>query len=323
MEHTDINIITLIRQLKKSPWKYAISALIGVTIGCYVAFNTPKLYVSEVVLSPEIGEDRSETAIKGISALLGKKNYGLYKDAIYPEVYPDVVKSDSFVTQLLQVPVKLSQGGERISFQKYLETKVNTSWWGKFCAWLQQATINDAVRSSVVGSVDKVNGLVKITVTTQDMLVSASMADSARVRLQDIITSYRLSKLSRDAEYLKSLSVEAKQDYQKSKAAYVEFVDQNQEVETQSVLSQIDKLEQKMAMNYDLYVYLEEELVEATTMLKREEPVFIKVQSAVADANSINKSKVVTIAAFMFLAVFVHLVMIIILHRKRIFHTTL
>ena len=79
---------------------------IAVIVALVVAFSIPKEYTTTVMLAPEVeGGSRS---LGGLSALAGMAGInvgaGETSDALYPDLYPDIVSSVNFTTELFDVP---------------------------------------------------------------------------------------------------------------------------------------------------------------------------------------------------------------------------
>jgi len=318
MEHTYINIITLTKLLKRRVWKYLFSVIIGAAVGCFVAFNMPKQYSTEVKFSPSTGKERSGF-LDDISDLIGDKNYGAYEDAIYPEIYSDVIKSDTFVNSILEVPVSMDGRSDGVSFMSYLKEHQKIPFWSKMRIMLQKSTIQDEVKACVSCDVDRMTGLLSIKVTTQNPYVSSQIADTISARLQNKITEYRLAKKRRDLQYLQNLANRTRQDYQEAKEIHTKFMDENFESEEPKVVAEQEKLEQEVSMKYNVYESVMEQQTENYIEMKLEEPVFTRVQSAAAYERPVSKSKIVPIAGCMIFAVFLHALIIILINNKKIF----
>ncbi|MBM6736472.1 chain-length determining protein, partial [Mediterranea massiliensis] len=82
---------------------------VAVVVGLVVAFSIPKEYTTTVTLAPESSQGGG--ALGGLSALAGMAGINLRSgqeggDALNPELYPDIVSSVAFSTELFDVPVQ-------------------------------------------------------------------------------------------------------------------------------------------------------------------------------------------------------------------------
>ena len=103
----EIDIIGIIKKIFSEKRLLVKFCFVFSVIGVIVALNTPRVYTSTVVLAPEnsggsslLNKFGSMTSMFGIN--IGQ---GAGDDAIYPEIYPDVMASNDFVVELFDVPV--------------------------------------------------------------------------------------------------------------------------------------------------------------------------------------------------------------------------
>ena len=104
---------------------------IAVIVALVVAFSIPKEYTTTVMLAPEVeGGSRS---LGGLSALAGMAGInvgaGETSDALYPDLYPDIVSSVNFTTELFDVPVQDADGELNTNLYTYLMEEQRSPWW--------------------------------------------------------------------------------------------------------------------------------------------------------------------------------------------------
>ena len=137
-----------------------------------------------------------------------------------------------------------------------------------------------AINKKVICSVNEKTMVISITVTDQDPLIAATVADSVRNRLQAFITSYRTSKARVDLEFNRKLFQEAKARYEKARKDYAAFADANQDVILESVRSRQTDLENEMQLQYNIYTQVTGQLQTAEARVQEETPAFTTLQSA-------------------------------------------
>ena len=128
--------------------------------------------------------------------------------------------------------------------------------------------------------VDKKTQVITISVTDQDPLVCATMADSVRVKLQEFITDYRTNKAKNDLEFTKKLYTEAKREYEKAQQAYAQFSDANQGMVLQTYMSKKDDLENEMQLKFNAYSSLAMQYQAAVAKVQERTPAFTILQGA-------------------------------------------
>ena len=144
--------------------------------------------------------------------------------------------------------------------------------------------------------------VITINVTDQDPLICATMADSAKTRLQKFITDYRTSKVKVDLEYNKKLYKEAKERYEKARRLYAEFADANQDVILQSVQTKQNDLENEMQLQYNIYQQVVANLQQAEMKVQEETPAFTTLQSATVPVMKAGPKRAQMCLIFLFLA---------------------
>ena len=76
-------------------------------IGLVVAFSIPREYSTSVTLAPESTGKTSGGSMGALAAMAGiNMGSSVGEDALYPDLYPDIVSSTPFLTELFDVKVK-------------------------------------------------------------------------------------------------------------------------------------------------------------------------------------------------------------------------
>ena len=73
-------------------------------------------------------------------------------------------------------------------------------------------------RKDISLKVDTKDGVITITATSQDPLISKTIADSLRTKLKEFITAYRTDKARKDVAYYKKLTQEALSSYEDARS---------------------------------------------------------------------------------------------------------
>lgn len=80
--------------------------------------------------------------------------------------------------------------------------------------------------------------MTKVTVSLQDPLAAAIVADSAVHKLQEYITDYRTRKAKQDFDFQLSLCEQYQKEYFAAQQEYAKFADANRNVILQTVTSE-------------------------------------------------------------------------------------
>lgn len=104
-EEKEIDLLELATTLWKQRKKLAIWSVCGAIVGLVVAFSIPKEFATSVKLAPEATDSKSGGGSLGALASMAGFSMGASggADAVYPQLYPDVVGSVPFTTSLFDV----------------------------------------------------------------------------------------------------------------------------------------------------------------------------------------------------------------------------
>ena len=104
---------------------------IAVVVALVVAFSIPKEYTATVMLAPEV--ENGSRSMGSLSALAGMAGINMGSgeggDALSPDLYPDIVSSINFTTELFAVPVTDVEGELQTDLFSYLQNEQRSPWW--------------------------------------------------------------------------------------------------------------------------------------------------------------------------------------------------
>lgn len=334
----NINIIDLIRLLKEDKKKLLVYSIVAGVIGVAISFATPHTYKSTVMLAPEESGAGFSGSLSSIAAMVGMNmKLGQTGDALYPEIYPDLVSSTDFIINLFPVQVTTKKGDLKCDYYTYLvkhqklaltdypkagivllidkfrdyepPKKLGGKHEGPIALSREQDEVAKNIMGKVSCTVDKKTNVITIEVKDQDPLVAATMADTVKQHLQKAITEYRTKKAKVDLEYMKKLYDEAKNDYDAARHKYAEYVDANMEVELQVYKSVEEDLENELQLKYNIYQTIVEQLQLAHAKVQERTPAFTVMQNATIPAKHSDRPKIVTLIIWMILGLLVRVSM--------------
>ena len=324
----DISLIEVFKILKADFRKVCIYSCTAGVIGVILAFATPKIYKSTVILAPEESGSSFSGSISSLAAMVGMNmKIGQTGDALYPEIYPDLMESTGFIVGMFPVTVKKNKTGETYTYFDYLQKHQKKAFYEYPQDWLIQIKeklsseerlpsdhkvnpkhltkkendIVKAIGSKMECSVDKKTNVITIVVEDQDPEIAATIADSAQMHLQHTITDYRTKKARIDMEYMQKLFDEAYKEYVKARQKYASFGDANSKVVLQSVQSKLDELENDMQLKYNIYQQVVEQRQLAIAKVQERTPAFTIVQDATVPVKHSSRPKILTLIIWMIL----------------------
>ena len=334
VEEQEIDLLELARKLWDARRLIVKWCIVGAVVGLVVAFSIPKEYTTTVKLSPELQSSKSSLG-GGLSSLASVAGINLNSmntvDAVYPELYPDVVSSIPFATELFDVPVTDLEGELQTTVYGYLFEHTRSPWWsavlglpGKIIGWTlslfkddeefgegkldpfqltkDEMEIVKALNDRIGCSVDSKSYVVTLSVTMQDPLIAATLTDTVMTNLQRYITDYRTNKSRNDLAYTQKLFDEARADYYRAQQAYARYMDQNQNVVLRSVRTEQERLQNEMNLAYNVYSQTAQQLQMAKAKVQENTPVYAVIQPATVPLKASKPSKIIILIGFTFLA---------------------
>lgn len=329
-ENQEIDLIALFRKLYINRKNIYKAVGIGIAAGIIIGFSLPRTYQVDVNLSPESGVSATG-GLSGIASMfgLGSASAGFGEDALTFNMFPEIVKTNPFALEMLQIPIQ-TQKGDSIILYDYLDTE-KKSWWGyamgapgmliggikslfkeeqkdsvkvidPFRLTPEQNGRIGMLKQILEVETDKKSNMTKITVSLQDPLAAAIVADSAVHKLQEYITDYRTRKAKQDYDFQLSLCEQYKKEYFEAQQEYAKFADANRNVILQTVTSEKERLQKNLTLAEQIYSQSMGQLQVLRGKVQEAQPVFAVVEPATVPLVPASPKKMLIIIAFAFLA---------------------
>ncbi len=310
-EHSLLREIDLIASAKIVFSEHVLLAkflAVGTVVGLVVALCTPKAFTSDVVLAPELsaGGLGVSGSLADMAASFGIDlgNTSKSMDAIYPEIYPEILSSYDFLSKLFTVPVRLKDDNTERTYIDHLKLDTKTPFWQYPKIWLNNMLkpkdtygadggepdpfrmsrddfeLCKSISKSIGCLIDKKTSVITITVTDQDPLVAAIIVDTLQQRLQNYITDYRTKKARIDYDYYSKLHAEAKAKYQAAQTAYADFCDVNKNIQLERFIAKRDELENDMQTAFTLMNQMTIQMQSAMARVQERTPAYTIIRSA-------------------------------------------
>ena len=311
--------------------KFIIKAgIIGMVVGLVVAFSIPKEYSVTVTLSPESGKSTAGS-LNAAASMLGLSDMvrnGDEFDALNIALFPDILASNPFALELYTMDVTPDKG-ETMPLNEYMDTQ-RQAWWswlaglplkavGAVVAWFtddeeegdglnpfrltkEQTERLETIKESMEAVVDKKTAVTTITVTLQDPVVAATVADSVIAKMQRYITEYRVKKALSDCEYWESLYRERQADYYVKQQHYAKYVDENKSLYTHKSMVEGERLQNDLSLAASIYNQAASQLELARAKIQEAKPIFAVVNPATVPVKPSAPKKLIILIGFIFLA---------------------
>ena len=330
-QEKEIDLLELVYKLWDRRKLILMWCMWGVLAGLIIAFSIPREYTTSVKLAPESKGTRAAMsgglgALASMAGISAAGNTGT--DAVYPQLYPDIVESVPFATSLFNVPVK-DKEGKTFTVKEYLIDETRHPWWGvvlglpgKVIGLFQSAPKQDTIghvtdnfrltpeenrlvtelRKRVSASVDQKTNVITIQAQMQDPIVSAILVDTVVARLREYVTDYRTNKARQDLEYAQKLNDEAQQEYYKAQQRLADYIDRNQNLATRSAQVTQERLENESSLAFNLYNETSLQVQNAKSRVQETTPVYTEITPATVPIRPTSPRKGLIIGGCTFLA---------------------
>ncbi len=324
-----LDIMGLIKTLWSKRKYYYISVPITLVVAVVLSLCIPPYYVVEVKLAPELSGG-SSAGLGGLLKSLGSgrmPSNGGDADAILPNLYPDLMNSQTFLVSLFNIPVVSKDGEIKCTYYDYLRKYQEYPWWTKLIGMAISAIIPDddevvnstvtakgqsktrshefnpsaltkrqmkvvkAISKNVVCDVDKKTFVISIAVKAQDPLICATVADSTCQRLQDFITEYRTKKARVEYEHMVEQYKTAREEYEEAKERVSAYNDANWDLVEEDFVVEKMALQNEMQLRFSALSAINTQLLAARSKLDEARPVFTVLDGATVPLKPIGPKK--------------------------------
>lgn len=335
-KNKEIDIIGILNMFWKNRKRLIINCFFCGVLSIIIAFSIPKEYSTTVVLAPEFSSPTSGLSGNlGTLASMAGVNLGVNgEEALYPELYPQIVSSTPFLCDLLSMPIDGLYKKETLhtNVYNYLKYYQREPWWSYIMSLpskviqkkhndssdtillsnsidnknltRRQQMIMKSLNNKISIDVDKGTSVITLIVTMQDPKVAADLAQSVSEKLQDYIGNYRTAKARKDLEQTERIYLEAQKKYYQAQQEYAEYCDQHQGVVKMKYQIEQDRLSNEQDLAYGVYNQIAQQLEISKAKLQEKTPVVVVMQPAVVPYKASSPKKMMIGLLFVFIAFF-------------------
>ena len=328
----EIRILDLLRELLGA-WKTILKwAAAFAVVGIVIAVSIPDEYTVTTKMVPETAPRNNN--LNSLANIAGISLPPTTTDAFSPSIFPEILQSNPFVTELFPIEVNYKVKNERVTsdYYTYMRDFYREPWWKavmkaprQFFNWIkslfkgksqpvegyenlnlsrltsEQSRVAFRIRKST--QLDFKNSILTLKFTAQDPTVAAKISEEVVSRLQKYVTNYRTEKARKTLEYHQKLYEEYKERYFAAQQRYARYVDSHQSVVLQSVRIEQERLQNEMTLNYQLYNSCAQQLQAAQAKVQEETPVLTLINPPAAPLSPSSPKRGILIVAFIFLGV--------------------
>ena len=317
-EEDEIDLIELAKTIWDSRKIIYRFVTVGIILGVLVALLSPKEYVSDATLMPEYNTESGSGAsgllqqYGGLLGLSGGGSYNSASNAIRVDLYPQIVQSLSFQTNLMSQEFTYPDYDTTATLYEYfteIHSLVVLASVEKYTVRLpftilgalkgdpEEEMINEAeqdpeilsltkdqmevvknLRERVGVSLNEETGIVTVNVRMPNARVAAQVAKYTIGELTEYLVEYRTEKVQRDLEFVEDQLSKAEERFEEAQLALAEFTDSNQGNLTARARTDQQRLQSEYDVAFNLYNSLTQQYEQARLKVQEETPVFKVLQ---------------------------------------------
>lgn len=294
---------SFLKECKKKWWLFLVALLLAVGCAHIVTDMQPDNYVSEIEISDEhrenmdlaIGMSHVYAAIKRMQPL----NDGITNDA---DLYTQFLKSESFYRDLMNVYVEKYKQ----SYYEYIVRHHKEPKWKKWVSDEEDgprdtAYVAQILDKSIFYKIKTKYYTVSISFLDNDAEVSAAMVDTIGARLDAKLQDIWSEQHGETLRELQELRAKKYQEYKETIAKFNTLVDDNLDVETEALKSEMENLQREKDNLWAEYNDLTIQALRSGFQIRRGVPTFTTVKNATVPLEKYQPTPVTSFFAFLFI----------------------
>lgn len=328
-------VIHILSNIKFVIYTFAFFALLWLAI---IIFGAPKYTSTSKVVADVSNKDnyslsRSLSTLRSLGVNLGPSGSGLI-----PETYPKILKSNDVLYSVIHKKFYFKNLDTTITYLDFVKHKNLWYYLKKITVGLPSTIIDlfkaknkfktyrDStgqililtkdefkailkLRNKVLTvSSDENTGIISVSVTTNDPLLSANLNKeiilSFRKRIQQIYSN----RTSNNLTFIKSQLKQAKNRLEKSTKKLIDFMERNSNPNTIALKMELERLQNDLDFNRQFFNELKTQYTQTEIELKKKEPIVTIVEHPSPPVLQSGISKLGLLALFMLMAFFIVLI---------------
>lgn len=313
MESHNENKIDLL-QLGRVIWrgrKTILKIVAGFFIlGLLIAFGTKVEYEATCKLLPESqqGIQWNAGGLSGLAELAGI-DLDTKTGMLSPELFPEIVSSETFLWEVLETPVYFEKGDTTLSSFLYFDQLYQPSlleYLGKYTlglpaqigSWFsdedppapessknrllklsgEEVKLMKKFEERVQVIVENKTGIMYITAEMPDPYAAAGVTDVVVSRLTETVTNYKIEKSRTNLEFIEQQFELSKKDLREKQTELARFTDQNKNFNSNLARIEYQGLQNEYNIAFEVYKGLATQLEQSKITVKEQTPVFTVLQ---------------------------------------------
>ena len=304
----EIDLLALVKTIWAGRRIIAYTTAVVVLLGLISAFTSPVKYSASATLLPSA--EKKLGGMGNLSGLAGMAGINIgsmmgESSGIPAELYPQVLGSYPFLNQLIHQEFHFEKFAQPRSFFDYQMGDTLLSVGGVIAKYTIRLpwTIKNAIVSSpdrqqkkpdfgvlkqteeeeeifkeaarlLSATVDKKSGLVTVTATASEPVLTAQIVQKAVELLQTMVIDYKTQQTRQNLDFVQQRYDEHKKVYEEAQQAFFDFKDRHRNLISERVDLEYQRLSDAYDIASTVFKGLAQQLEQARIAVKEETPVF-------------------------------------------------
>lgn len=309
----EIDIVDLFKVLWKNRKIILWGVSVGVVLGLFVAFTTPKQYKVVTTMLPQSEEGVSMGGLSSLAAIAGFDiDLSDNGSEISPVIYPQIMESETFLLNLMHTKYTFKELKAPTSIFDYYTKYAGNGFISKIRKYTigLPGTIKESLKKKkkpgvkgiddgltrmsedeynlakmlkgcVTLTINKKEGYLTLTSIFEQDLLTAQVAKRAQQLLQETITAYKTKRANEQLLFFEKRYNEKKIEYQQAQGKLAGYKDRNLFVTSAIGGSQETRLQNEYNLSYSVFSELAKQYENAKIKVKRVTPVYIILKPVV------------------------------------------
>jgi len=331
----EIDLIALVKTAWKGRKTIIWCTVVGMGLGLFIAFTSPKVYTASTILVPQIQSQDSRLGnLSSLASLAGFNLNDMTKapQELSPLVYPEIVKSIPFQREIMDTKYSFKKIGQPVSLMQYYQdfnrpgllanikkytlglpgvilkalrpfsdTSTTTVEGKLWTMTPEQKGIHEMLNEQLSLNVDDKNGYITLNANAPEPLVAAQIAQKAQELLQKKITEYKIDKAEQTRAFVQDRFNEKKKEFEQAQDRLARFRDRNQNLGNALARTDEELLQAQYQVAFTVYTELAKQLENAKIKVKEETPVFAIIEPVSVPLEKSKPKKAMILVFWVFL----------------------
>ena len=312
---------------------------VALAIGLLVAFLSPVEYTASCTVVPQ-QTDKGGGNIAGIASMMGMNlGSGMSGETLSPTVYPNIVKSATYCSDIMQTKIKIKKSAAPVTLYEYYsnekyQNKNLLSLLAKYTIGLpgtilsafhsdnsedtptvysdtvtgrvitlskKERKIYETISKSIQLEINSKEGYIVLGYTFGEPEAVAQITQSLYTTLDRYVRNFKAQKEEDNLRFVQSSYKDARNDFLTKQANLAAFQDANRDLASATSRSTLQRLTSEYDIAFTVYNELAKQLEQAKLAVKQSTPVLTVIDPVVVPNQKSAPRRAMILVVFTFL----------------------